>query len=479
VRLCRRACVAALTIAIASVGACSRPAGDSRKASLVGIGDILLAREVAKELRSREAGPWQAWPAFRDAGTLVLGNLEGGVGPCAPEASAPCFGIDERELRRLGGSGLGAVSLANNHAADGAGAEATLRALRKNGVEGMTYDGSPYFLRAGDLIIATVALDLTAAGKRTLVPSLELAEKLRLARTLSHLVVVSIHWGSELLPWPSARQESAAHWLVQNGADVIFGHHPHVPEPAACIDGRPVFYSLGNHLFDQKYPETKTGLVAECSLSPLEARCGGRLSQVGEGSFLAHPGGRAAAVDEALAACAFSLHAPLTIAGTQLWPRRDASWRAISIEGISASRLLWRTPREDLLGIEELAGEEDGGPLLLATELHPSDLDGEVAPRPHVYRVTAAGLVAAWRGTALAWPLLAVRALGHGRICACHQGGSFLAPDAGEGGRRRAVYAWNGFGFDAVDDAQAAERCAEAFGGLCSSAADVVAPPPR
>jgi poly-gamma-glutamate synthesis protein (capsule biosynthesis protein) len=75
---------------------------------------------------------------------------------------------------------------------------------------------------------------------------------MRLARSLAELVVVYIHWGSELLDWPNTGQREAAGWLIQNGADVIVGHHPHVVQTPECVRGRPVFFSLGNHVFDQR-----------------------------------------------------------------------------------------------------------------------------------------------------------------------------------------------------------------------------------
>src|ERR1035438_8957475 len=112
-------------------------------------------------------------------------------------------------------------------------------------------------------------------GSRTEIPCTALRQKLRLARSLSDMVVVFVHWGSELLEWPDTRQRAAAAWLVRNGADLIVGHHPHVVQAAECVAGRPVFYSLGNHLFDQKYPAAKQGLMADCRLHGKVLRCGG------------------------------------------------------------------------------------------------------------------------------------------------------------------------------------------------------------
>ena len=64
--------------------------------------------------------------------------------------------------------------------------------------------------------------------------------------------LVSVHWGSELLEWPTSEQRRAARWLIAQGADLIVGHHPHVVRPAECLAGKPGFYSLGNHVFDRR-----------------------------------------------------------------------------------------------------------------------------------------------------------------------------------------------------------------------------------
>ncbi len=54
----------------------------------------------------------------------------------------------------------------------------------------------------------------------------------------------------------------AAHKMIENGADVIIGHHPHWVQNYEEINGKPVYYSLGNFIFDQAWSEeTKKGLL--------------------------------------------------------------------------------------------------------------------------------------------------------------------------------------------------------------------------
>ena len=138
------------------------------------------------------------------------------------------------------------------------------------------------------------------------------------------------------------------------------------------------------------------------------------------------------------------------------------------LEGRRGGRLLFTTRPVRALALEagRLAGA-DGPELLLVLERHPSPLDGEDGVRPHVYEVTARGLVARWRGSGLAWPLVDARLLAGGRLlCALHRGDSFLVPGEGAGERRTAVYRWNGFGFSAAGDEAAEEACGALWGPL-------------
>jgi poly-gamma-glutamate capsule biosynthesis protein CapA/YwtB (metallophosphatase superfamily) len=64
------------------------------------------------------------------------------------------------------------------------------------------------------------------------------------------LVLVSCHWGVSGSAATLAYQREIAQAAVAAGADLVFGHHPHVIQGAELIDGRPVFYSLGNFVFD-------------------------------------------------------------------------------------------------------------------------------------------------------------------------------------------------------------------------------------
>jgi hypothetical protein len=457
-------------LAIGAAAALRAP--PSRPVHLLFTGDILLSRQVAVEMRRTGASPFDSvGPLFRRA-DWVGGNLEGAIGP-EGECRGPdttCFAFPDITPALLARAGLSAVTVENNHAADlgSKGRERTREVLRRAGILGVDFARSPGFMRVGGVTVAVIAVSLVRAvdGRVDSVPSVALAQKLRLGRALADLVVVSIHWGTELQDWSSDEQRRAAEWLVDEGADLVVGHHPHVVQPPACVHGRPVFFSLGNHVFDQRYPETKEGLIADCTVERGRLRCGGVHTHARRGSAM--PVVTDGAPLGALVECTVKLRLPIEAAGYTL---RAAPWSSrlpdsgVVIEGWRDGAVRWTTRRVSVVSLQSgLAARNER--LLFSLERHPSAMDGEVALRPHVYAVSAQGLIARWRGTALAWPLIDATLDGHGRLCALHRGDSFISPEPRDPSTRTMVYAWNSFGFSALDDRVESAACASSMRAL-------------
>lgn len=440
-------------------------------------GDVLLARQVMAEMRRTEESPLDSVRPLFATAALVAGNLEGAIGSerdCLARDTLMCFAFSDSAPAQLARAGFKAVFVENNHAGDlgAAGRVRTRDSFRSAGLPAVDYDHSPRFIRLGDLTVATIAVSLVrgADGQVQSIPSVALAQKLRLARALADLVVVSIHWGTELQDWPSESQRAAGQWLVEHGADLVIGHHPHVVQPPECVHGRPVFYSLGNFVFDQRYPETKEGLIAECTVMSRRLRCGALRTHTRLGSAMPVVRGRPEA--SGLAHCDVRLAGPLTVSGYALrpepWPS-SASDNGVVIEGWRAGALRWATRSVDLVSLQSGLNDTGGGKLLLALERHASAMDGEYAIRPHVYAVEDRGLVARWRGTALAWPLIDAVVDEHGRLCALHRGDSFIRIDPHVTSTRTMVYRWSGFGFSAVDDSGEGLNCASAMGAISAA----------
>ena len=68
------------------------------------------------------------------------------------------------------------------------------------------------------------------------------------------LVIVTLHWGGENTMRPILQQVAEAHQLVDAGADIIIGHHSHTMQPVEHYRGKPIYYSIGNFIFDAQRP---------------------------------------------------------------------------------------------------------------------------------------------------------------------------------------------------------------------------------
>jgi Bacterial capsule synthesis protein PGA_cap len=79
-----------------------------------------------------------------------------------------------------------------------------------------------------------------------------LAAAVEEARAAAEVVVASVHWGDHTRPWVLTDAErTCAQLLVEAGADLVLGHHQHLPRGVELLDGKPVFYGLGHAVFDQ------------------------------------------------------------------------------------------------------------------------------------------------------------------------------------------------------------------------------------
>ncbi|HYV49727.1 MAG TPA: CapA family protein [Myxococcaceae bacterium] len=435
-------------------------------------GDVMLARGVGREIALRGgASPWLKMRKFFAGADLVMGNLEGSVGEPEDCLGEPCFAVQVDALRFPKAAGFTALGLENNHIADLGpdGPRRTREALVQARISPITFQGSPTFFKSQGHVLSLIAVSNVKGkdGRRTEVPSDALRQKLRLARSLSDWVVVSIHWGAELADWPQPKQREMAKWLIAQGADLIIGHHPHVVEPPECVDGRPVFFSLGNHVFDQKYPETKQGLIAECTVEEDQLTCAGVATTTGPRTSFPEV---QAAERKPVGECRVPKPHPLVIGGYTVRPKvaeGRLAGGAIVLEGTKEGAGSWTAPAPGLLSI---AAARLGNPeeLLLSLEAHHSSIDREIGPRPYVYAVGPRGPVAKWRGSALAWPLIdaeLLHATSEDLLCALHRGDSFIKLNPATTETRTAVYRWNGFGFSGVEDAALNDQCRRAFTG--------------
>lgn len=78
--------------------------------------------------------------------------------------------------------------------------------------------------------------------------------------------VLYVHWGNEYINRPSSAQKKFAHWLIDAGFDLIIGMHPHVLQGYEEYNGKYIFYSLGNFVFEMAWEPTKIGAIVKFDL---------------------------------------------------------------------------------------------------------------------------------------------------------------------------------------------------------------------
>ena len=79
--------------------------------------------------------------------------------------------------------------------------------------------------------------------------------------------IVFVHWGNEFINYPYLDQKAFAHFMVDCGADLIVGMHPHVLQGYEIYHGKHIFYSLGNCVFNMPWEPTKYSIVLQVDLS--------------------------------------------------------------------------------------------------------------------------------------------------------------------------------------------------------------------
>ncbi|MEO8207942.1 MAG: CapA family protein, partial [Chloroflexota bacterium] len=224
--------------------------------------------------------------SFRDliqGADLAIANFENP----APDAfryheHGTVFSADPKLIAGLANAGLDWVSLANNHIRD-AGAQGVLDTIRHLDAAGIAHSGAG----TGVTEAHTAAL-LDAAGTRvaflgydTIAPSYwtstasrvgsaemtasALTADIAAARAAgAQVVIVFPHWGIEYTAAPSTKQQRLARAAIDAGADMVIGNHPHWAGAVEIYEGRPIWYALGNFVFDQTWSEpTMEGITLE------------------------------------------------------------------------------------------------------------------------------------------------------------------------------------------------------------------------
>ena len=162
----------------------------------------------------------------------------------------------------LTGSSVEAVTIANNHSKDygEAGYESTKTVLTEAGVEYVEANKSNIFTLEDGLVVGLYAVDTsTGIDKDASVEDIK-----QLKADGAELIIVAAHWGSEGKYRPDTRQQDVAKALIDAGANIIYGHHPHVLQKIEEYNGGIIYYSLGNFSFGgNRNPKDKDSAILQ------------------------------------------------------------------------------------------------------------------------------------------------------------------------------------------------------------------------
>lgn len=160
---------------------------------------------------------------------------------------------DHVEILKAGG--IDAVNTVNNHCMDftDKGYQDTLNTLDAAGVNhfGTVYPGQD---KGSDILgranVKGVSIGMIGFSYPADSDIKRIASRIETLRAEGcQLVVVSLHWGRETHMTCESWQYAYAKKVIDAGADVIWGHHPHVVQPIMFYKGKPIFFSTGNFIF--------------------------------------------------------------------------------------------------------------------------------------------------------------------------------------------------------------------------------------
>lgn len=259
--------------------------------TIAGVGDILMAISVISDVRQSD-GTYDFKPLFQhvkpyiQAADIAIANQETIIGGKELGLSGyPLFNSPYEVGDALVDTGFDIVSIANNHTID-AKEKGVLNATNYYDSINLPYTGA-YKSEEDRSIIRTIEKNgiifsflaysygtnglVVPEGKDYLINLIDpeiINEEINRAKEISDVVCLNLHFGNEYELLPNETQKMLVREFANTGADIIFGHHPHVLQPMEWIeneDGRKTFvaYSLGNFISGQVGIEREIGGIVQ------------------------------------------------------------------------------------------------------------------------------------------------------------------------------------------------------------------------
>ncbi len=247
----------------------------NKSATVIFVGDIMLGRNVQNLMAKNGAEyPFENISGFLAASDGVVANLEGPIvsSPVHTPPNSLSFSFASSTALLLAKHNIAVVSLANNHTYDQGvdGFNETKKFLEDAKISSA---GNPYAIGAESVTRRTIgSFPIIFAAFNFTDPNLDTNKALGLIKNLrsqsGEFLVAMVHGGDEYSLNANSRQQKFYRALIDAGADLVVGHHPHVVEETEKYHGKMIFYSLGNFIFDQYFSrEVQQGLAVKLTLS--------------------------------------------------------------------------------------------------------------------------------------------------------------------------------------------------------------------
>ena len=259
-----------------------------KKVKLKAFGDIMAHMVQIQYAYNKGGGEYDFSDQFTylkdfvEDSDIAIGNYETTTNPNLPYAGFPRFNAPAAYLRDIKNTGFDIVSTANNHSMD-TELEGVLSTMDKAKEAGLDYVGSfkdktekILYKEVKGLKFAFLAYTYGCNGRENLVIPREEVENLsyltdeeqikkdiKMAKAQgADFIVIYPHWGVEYQSMPNEAQISLGRKMIDWGADLVIGNHPHVVEPVEIYetkDGREglIAYALGNFISFQNYENNK------------------------------------------------------------------------------------------------------------------------------------------------------------------------------------------------------------------------------
>lgn len=248
--------------------------------TIAATGDLMVGSWVQDVIEdSGYAYPFQNIDSILHDADIIFTNLEAPFGTSGEAfVKTYTFQVNPKLVNVLTAGRINMVSLANNHIMD-FGAESlseTISLLREKHIKfagaGMNLSQArePALFQVNGKKVAFCSYTLTFPQEFWATDSTPgtcfpyhtfVYDDIRKMKVENDLVIVSCHWGQELQETPKKYQMELAHNLIDAGADIILGHHPHVVQGIEIYKNKLIAYSLGNFIFGSYSKSSRVSMI--------------------------------------------------------------------------------------------------------------------------------------------------------------------------------------------------------------------------